>query len=1147
MEFPRRLEGLRELLAQGQGVLEVGGVRPVSLAWLLASLSLERPLLVLFPREDVARQFVRAFFFFVGESPEFFPAPEAPPLVEVLPSREIGVQRVAVLAKLLLQRARLVVATPVALQRRTVPPEALRGAYEYLLAGEEIPRERLLEKLVALGYERVGRVEGPGEFAVRGGVIDLWPPGYEDPLRLDFFGDQLESIRVFDPQTQRGRRSLEEAYLFPVREIFLTGDPESLSERILQRAERYRVPSSEVEDYREALILKRFLRPEEFWLPLLFEKLTDFRAYLPRETGLVLWEPERIRAEAEGFWERVLSGARRLKRRLLFEPEEVFLSPEEWERLLEKSFEARVLARELPLSGRGIALSLRSPEELLPPAEGRGLSRGLALIRAGLESGDHLVLVLSSRTSAERLGNLLREEGLTEDSPPVREGPLRELDRRHPLELYIGDLPEGFWWPELALILLSETELWGRRPPGVPRRPRVPGTRLEDLKPGDYVVHREHGIGLYQGLVRLEVGGVPGEFLLVEYAGGDRLYLPVDRLGEIHRYVGVDERPPPLDRLGGKGFARRKEKVKRAVQEIAQELVALYAARRVARGHAFSPPDLVFREFEASFPYEETPDQEAALEEILADMQSPRPMDRLLAGDVGYGKTEVALRAAMLAVRDGKQVAVLVPTTVLAEQHYRTFRERMEPFGIRVGILSRLRPLSEQRETLKALARGEIQVVIGTHRLLSTDVRFKDLGLLIIDEEHRFGVRQKERLKELKKTVDVLSLSATPIPRTLQMSLLGIRDLSVIETPPPGRLPVKTILAKMEPEIVKEAIRRELSRGGQVFFVYPRVRGLSAMAGWVRRLVPEARVAMAHGQMPARELEEVMSRFVRREIEVLVCTTIIESGLDIPSANTIIICRADRLGLAEIYQLRGRVGRGNVQAYAYLLVPSLSGLTEEARKRLQALMQFTELGSGFRLALSDLKIRGAGNLLGTSQSGHIAAVGYDLYLEILERAVRELRGEKIEERPEPEVRLNLPAYFPETYVPDVEERLHLYRELSLVQDEEALVRFEEDLKDRFGEPPPEGRNLLELTRLKLLLRTLWILKLESRGQELIFHLGRDPAYYQKGIRALFPVFRQVRLTREGRLRVRAEGPLLSQALKIGHILREKILQVREGT
>lgn len=1116
-------------------MLRLGGLRPVSLALFLSRLNLPETLLLLFPEEKEARAFVQAFRVFSPLEIKLFPAPEHPPFVEVLPSPEEEASRMEVLADLLLGRPGLVATSVEAVLRRLPPREILREVYEYLLPGEDFPRESLLEKLVRLGYERSGVVQRVGELAVRGGVIDLWPPGYEGPLRLDFFGDTLEEIRVFHPRTQRTLQTLEEAYIFPVREVFLGGDAESVYEKLRLRAESRRRPSELVFRLREEVARRQFLEPGEFWLPLLFPSLESLRDFLPAGVPVVLFEPERLRERVSFCWERILAAARRMERKLLVEPGEVFLTPEEMERMFRDS--VRMEVRELPVAD-SLDPGLRPASILISPdLPSRGLERGLALLRRVLEQGEHLVLVLSAPTSAERLAELLVQEGILEEAPPVHEAPLRDFRWTVPVEVAVGDLSEGLFWPEMALVILSESELFGKSPRTErPRRLRA-ALQLEELRPGDYVVHREHGIGLYRGLVKLEIGGVPGEFLLVEYAQGDKLYLPVDRLGEIHRYVGVDDRPPRLDRLGGKAFARRKEKVKKAIQEIAQELVALYAARRVARGHAFSPPDLVYREFEATFPYQETPDQEAAIAEVLSDMQSPRPMDRLLAGDVGYGKTEVALRATMLAVRDGKQVAVLVPTTVLAEQHYRTFSERLGPFGVRVGILSRLRPQAEQRETLRSLASGEIQVIIGTQRLLSPDVRFRDLGLLIIDEEHRFGVRHKERLKELKKTVDVLALSATPIPRTLQMSLLGIRDLSVIETPPPGRLPVKTVLARMEAEVVREAIERELSRGGQVFFVYPRVRGLSALASWVRRLVPEARVAVAHGQMPPRELEEVMARFVRREIDVLVCTTIIESGLDIPTANTIIVCRADRFGLSEIYQLRGRVGRGNVQAYAYLLVPSLTGLTEEARKRLKALMQFTELGSGFRLALSDLKIRGAGNLLGTAQTGHIAAVGYDLYLEILEKAVRELKGERIEEVPEPEVNLRIPAYFPETYVPDVEQRLHLYRELSLVRTEEELSRFEEALEDRFGDPPPEARHLLDLTRLKILLRHLRVLKLEARGEELIFHLGGPEEFYLRGIRALSEGFRWVRYTRKGQLRVRVQGPVLAEALRAARLLR----------
>ncbi|OAQ20463.1 transcription-repair coupling factor [Thermosulfurimonas dismutans] len=1139
MDLPRNFKAFEAFLDKKHGLFSVSGFKTSSLAFFLSRFSLPKPILLIFPDDPSAREFVAAFSFFSSESVKFFPSPEHPPFAEVLPDPEEGAGRIEILYDLLLERPVLIATSVKGLLRRLPPRELLRKVYEYLIPGEDFPREGLLDKLVALGYERVGVVQRVGEFAVKGAVLDVWPPGYEKPLRFDFFGDTLEKIKTFSPENQLTEGKLEEAYLFPVREVFFVGEAEVLYERLLLRAEKFKIPAERVETLREQISLRRFLEPEEFWLPILFERTETLFDYLPEKSLLILYEPEKIQDEAGFWWGRVLSGGRRLRGRLLLEPEEAFLSPELLEHQTLK-WPFKVLVRELPVSGTDIKANFKGLEAFEPVDSGKsGLERGLSLLKRILASGEHLVVALGSRPSAERLVEIFVREGLCEELP-IKEAPFPEPNFRVPAEVIVGELPEGFFAPDLTLVFVSERELFGKKkPPVVKRRLRErTGLRFEDLKPGDYVVHREHGIGLYRGLVKLEVGDVPGEFLLVEYAGGDKLYLPVDRLGEIHRYVGVDERPPKLDRLGGRSFLARKEKVKKAVQEIAQELVALYAARKVARGHAFSPPDLTFREFEAAFPYEETPDQEAAIEEVLADMQSPRPMDRLLAGDVGYGKTEVALRATMLAVRDGKQVAVLVPTTVLAEQHYRTFSERLAPFGVKVAVLSRLRPPAEQKEVLKKLASGEVQVVIGTHRLLSTDVRFKDLGLLIIDEEHRFGVKQKERLKELKKTVDVLALSATPIPRTLQLSLLGVRDLSVIETPPPGRLPVKTVLAKMEPEVVEEAIRRELSRGGQVFFVYPRVKGLHALANWVKRLVPEARVALAHGQMPPKELEEIMTRFVRREIDVLVCTTIIESGLDIPSANTIIIARADRFGLSEIYQLRGRVGRGKVQAYAYLLVPSLSGLTEEARKRLKALMQFTDLGSGFRLALSDLKIRGAGNLLGVSQSGHIAAVGYDLYLEILEKAVREMKGERIEEAPEPEVNLGLPAYFPEAYVPDVEQRLHLYRELSLVRDEEELEAFRTSLIDRFGELPPEGENLIKLTRLKILLRKLRVLKLEARGKELVFHLGDEVERYKKGIRELSESYRFVRLVRENRLRIRVEDPLLSEATKIAEILQK---------
>ena len=604
-------------------------------------------------------------------------------------------------------------------------------------------------------------------------------------------------------------------------------------------------------------------------------------------------------------------------------------------------------------------------------------------------------------------------------------------------------------------------------------------------------MHLDHGIGIYRGLVKLTVGSEVNDFLELEYQGGDRLYLPVDRLHLVQKYLGVDGVQPRIERLGGKSWERTKKKVKKAVEKIARELVELYAARRVLPGHHFSPPDPVFREFEANFEYEETSDQLQAIQEVLADMTGEKPMDRLICGDVGYGKTEVALRAAFKAAMDGKQVAMLVPTTVLAEQHYDTFSRRLVPYPLEVRVLSRFKSLVEQKRILADLARGKVDIIIGTHRLVQKDVAFHDLGLVIVDEEQRFGVSQKEKMKEWRRTVDVLTLTATPIPRTLQLSLTGLRELSVINTAPENRRSIRTYLCQPEKAVIQAAIRRELARGGQVFFVHNRVRTLGIWTRKVQEMVSEARVVMAHGQMPERELEQVMRRFSRGEVDVLMCTAIIEAGLDIPAANTIIINRAHTLGLAQLYQLRGRVGRSQAQAYAYLLVPGEAGLSTDAQKRLKALMEFTELGSGFKIALHDLQIRGAGNLLGQAQSGHLAEVGYELYLQLLEQAIKEFKGEAKEEQlPDPEIRIPVAAYLPEDYVPDIQQRLALYRRLSDRLSPEALQEMEEELLDRFGPLPPEGRNLLEVVRAKHQLRRLGIKRLDLQDSFAVLQFAR---------------------------------------------------------
>ncbi|RLA95851.1 MAG: transcription-repair coupling factor, partial [Deltaproteobacteria bacterium] len=689
----------------------------------------------------------------------------------------------------------------------------------------------------------------------------------------------------------------------------------------------------------------------------------------------------------------------------------------------------------------------------------------------------------------------------------------------------VGELSGGFILPEEGLVFISEEEVFGEkgRVAKAPRPSAPPLSSFEDLEVGDYLVHVDYGIGLYRGLSRIEFEGEKKEFLLIEYEGGDRLYVPIERLDLVHKYFGPREEPPRLDRLGSASWRRAKRRAKRAAEEIARELIEIYAARKAFEGFAFSPRDAYYQEFEATFPYEETPDQWQAIEDVMRDMESPRPMDRLICGDVGFGKTEVAIRAAFKAVMDGKQVALLVPTTVLAQQHYQTFSARFQGYPIVVEMLSRFRSPRRQKEILEGLREGKVDVVIGTHRLLQKDVRFRDLGLLIIDEEQRFGVAHKERLKELKKTVDCLTLTATPIPRTLQMSLVGIREMSLISTPPPARQTISTRVLPFDPRIVREAIIKEVRRGGQVFFVHNRVKEIQEVARRLQELVPEVRIGIAHGQMRERELERVMLRFVRGEIDLLVCTSIIESGLDIPNANTIIINRADRFGLADLYQLRGRVGRSAKKAYAYLLVPPRKELTASSAKRLRAIQELSELGSGFRLALRDLEIRGAGNLLGHRQSGHIAEVGLELYNALLEEAIRELKGEEVPKKPTPEIHIPIEAYIPEEYVEEEAQRLGLYKRLSLVEGEEELEELKEEIRDRFGPPPAEVRNLFEVIELKIWLQRYRVQRLEMKAGELRLLLSDGRVAPERLVRAVEESKGKARLTPSGELILEVGG------------------------
>ncbi|HSB07312.1 MAG TPA: transcription-repair coupling factor, partial [Thermodesulfobacteriota bacterium] len=708
------------------------------------------------------------------------------------------------------------------------------------------------------------------------------------------------------------------------------------------------------------------------------------------------------------------------------------------------------------------------------------------------ERGRRIFITSHTSAQAERLRDLLTHyEVVCQLKKEIRFRQALEEPQEN-ITLIVGSLSSGFRNPGEGWVLLTEEEIFGERKKLRERKMRSflsqgggSFSSYQELHENDSIVHIDYGVGLYRGLKHLKISGVANDYLLLEYLDGDKLYVPVDRLNLIQRYIGGDGGSPRLDRLGSQAWQRAIKKAKAAASEMVKELLDLYAARQVFQGHSFPPTDQFYREFEATFDYEETPDQTKAIEDVMKDMGRPKPMDRLICGDVGYGKTEVAIRATYRAVMNGKQVAVLVPTTVLAQQHYQTFCDRFKTYPVMIEVLSRFKGPREQKEILRRLSEGKVDIIIGTHRLLQRDVVFRDLGLVVVDEEHRFGVTHKEKLKQLRKLVDVMTLTATPIPRTLQMSLTGLRDLTLIQTPPENRLSIRTFVTRYDDEAIREAVEREFQRGGQVFFVHPRIQTIYAVANHLKRIIPKASLAVAHGQMKGSELEKVMLRFVNKEYNLLVSTNIIESGLDIPTANTILINHAEKFGLADLHQLRGRVGRGSHQAFAYLLIPGEFTLSRDAMRRLRAIQELSELGSGFKLAIHDLEIRGAGNLLGPSQSGHITAVGFELYTQLMEKSVRELKGEEMVEEITPEIHFHLPAFIPEAYVDDPGERLSLYRRLSFSRSNEQVDDLREELIDRFGKIPLEVEHLLDVIKVKILLTRLSIRKLEERPSQMV--------------------------------------------------------------
>jgi len=1115
-------------LRQHRESASVTGLTRSGTAFFLASVarSWSKPLLVVTPTAEEAERLTSDLHFFLDPPIEngyhplrvfFLPPQDVAPFEDVAPPVEVSARRAEALYALLTADSPVIVVTTAWGLLQTLPPkQEFNRRVEYLVAGEEVDRDRLLERLVEGGYYRTQLVEERGDFSVRGGVLDIYAPLAQHPVRIEFFGDYVDSMRLFNVLSQRSFQQVDEWVLLPVTEVFHT--PEHLA-RAEERLGHF--PSlPHTQRYLEYLKSGR-LFPGAQAIPTLFYPDCGFLPdYLPVGSLVALLDPEMLQDQA-------MRGFREYESRY---PNLGDLAPSETWRTMQTKIEAfqkltlSTLRFGTEESGNGL-YSFRSESNLdikaLADSKEKQWEQKRVLVDRvdeWLQMGMDVVWACSTARRAAQLQEFFLQADIQVRRETV---PFIPKAKSGAVHIYVGTLSEGFKLWDERIILITDEEFLGTR--HVVRRKGKSNVEafvssFEDLNPGDFVVHSDHGIGRYRNLIQMEIGGIPGEFLLIEYQGNDRLYIPIYHLKSIQKYVGMEGHEPKLDRLGGKTWVRTKNRVKESVEQIAKELVEIYAARSVRKGFAFSKNNGELSEFAETFEYEETPDQTRAIEEVMADMESPRPMDRLVCGDVGYGKTEVALRAAFKAVLDGKQVCFLVPTTVLAEQHLKTFGDRFRGYPISVDSLSRFKSPREQKEILEKLATGKLDIVVGTHRLLQKDVTFKDLGVLIVDEEQRFGVGHKEKIKQLKKLVDVLTLTATPIPRTLHMSLAGIRDLTTIETPPRDRLSIKTYLVKFDDEVIRAAVTRELRRAGQVFFVHNEVQTIDHMADHLRRLVPEARIGVAHGQLKETRLEEIMLAFLKKELDVLVCSVIIESGLDIPSANTIIINRADRLGLAQMYQLRGRVGRSFERAYAYLLVPGENIITPEAQKRLKALMDFTELGSGFKIAFHDLQIRGGGEILGSSQTGHVAAVGYEMYLELMEKAVHELKGAPGRTEFDPEIHIPVPAFLPETYISSINQRLSLYKRLSSLVDENDIEEMREELKDRFGPLPEPAEYLLGMVDLRNRMRDASILRVDHRNGELVFSF--DPES-RVNLDALLDFVRkhprQTRLSPDGRL------------------------------
>ena len=1096
-------------LNEGTGRIRVSGLSPTAKALLLVlwCRAADRPLIVVVNDNRAVEEFVpilRGFCELTAacdpDSVVSLPARDVLPYQNLSPHPELQEERATALWKIATGKASIVV-TPIAataiLQRSA---EYYSDLARVLRRGESFDLDNLLGHLNTVGYDSADVVEMPGQYALRGGILDVYSPEAERPVRIEFFGDEVDSIRRFDPTSQRSSNPIDEALLLPLTETPVT---DQLLGAIHTRLSGKRIAGT-TEEIVEAAVRSggvTVFPGWEFYAPVAGSDRTVFDL-LPR-AAVLLDEPDLLRSEFDRFWTRVEEAHERSGVGNLVPPNDLYLPPKGWWEKVAWLTGADLEHLGITQTAADVSVSiLTQPTPRFHGAVPAMLDEVKKLTAAGNQvlfsvpntgEVERLADIFTEYNASFRLGSRTRGGESYADETSYFAG---EVNTTTLAKAYV---PDGVVFPDAHLAIFGARDLFDESDT-VASRPQRQKSKVSaflsdfrDLQVGDYVVHVEHGIGQYQGLKEINQGDGNAEFMLLEYAEGARLYVPLTRLDLIQKYRSSEGAKPALSHLGTQAWAKTKARVRKAMQDMTEELLKLYAQRKVAQGHSFPAGNEFVREFEDSFEFNETEDQAQAITDVMRDMESTQPMDRLLCGDVGYGKTEVAMRAAFKAVSDNKQVAVLAPTTVLAFQHYETFKQRFAPFPVTIEMISRFRNPKQQKEILQKAESGKIDILIGTHRILSKDLKFSDLGLLIVDEEQRFGVRHKERIKQMRKQVDVLTMSATPIPRTLHMSLVGLRDMSVIETPPKDRMAIQTVVASWDDKLIQSAIEQELERGGQVYFVHNRVESIWEIAAKLQELVPKARIIVGHGQMGESELEKVMLTFMHHEADILVATTIIENGLDIPLCNTILINRADRLGLSELYQLRGRVGRSNRRAYAYLMIPREVELTPIARRRLAALKEFSDLGAGFKIAALDLELRGAGNLLGGEQSGHIEAIGFELYTQMLDRAIREMKGEAAPDEAETQLNLGLNIRIPAEYIPEENQRLRMYKRVAGVETESQLTDVAAELQDRYGEPPRAVRNLLDYASLKLLCLRVGVNAIDRKRDTVSFKFRQNAA------------------------------------------------------